>query len=125
MDVLPFLKFLLGYLISCLVGHYLTAWAVNSLWKIAGVEEDLKLRPSRKIRFWNGVAERGVYTSAIVLGKPEGIAVWLAFKALMRWRIDEKDKRHIPGSSIYMIGTEMNIAFGVIGGLIVLGRWSF
>jgi hypothetical protein len=125
MDIVPFWKVILGYVTSCILGHFFTAWAVNSLWKSAGVDEDPKLRPSKSIRFWNGVAERGIYTSATVLGKPEGIAVWLAFKALMRWRIDEKDKRHIPGSSIYMIGTAMNIAFGVLGGFIALGRWSF
>ena len=83
------------------------------------------LRPSPLIRFWHGVTERTIYTSMIVLGKPEGIAVWLAFKAVMRWKIGENDKAHIPGSNIYMIGTALNVAIGVIGGFIARWKLSF
>lgn len=108
-----------GYLFSAFAGHIIVAWAVNSLWRMEDVgNEDETLRPAPWIRFWYGVTERAFYTSTILLGKPEGIAVWLGFKAVMRWKINEADKRHIPGSSIYMIGTALNIAAGVAGAFI-------
>ena len=118
-----------GYAISCLIGHFVTGPCVNKLWQIA--EDDLRrkkkdikfpLRPPKIISFWHGLVERAVYTSSILLGRPEGIAAWLAFKAIMRFKVIDADPRHVPGSPIYMIGTAMNLAFGVIGGLIATGR---
>lgn len=122
MDLLHIARVLVGYIVSAFAGHFVVAGAIDSLWRTVGVSEDPSLRPPRRIRFWHGVTERTIYTSMILLGKPEGIAVWLAFKAVMRWKIDEKDERHIPGSLIYMIGTALNLAFGVLGGFVA--RWT-
>jgi hypothetical protein len=85
-------------------------------------ETDPSLRAHPTISFWQGVAERFLYTSTILLGKPEGIAVWLAFKAIMRWKTTE-DTRHIPGGAIYLIGTALSLVLGVVGGLIAV--WKF
>ncbi len=125
----------LGYLVACFVAHPFVKTAVNALWSLA--EKDLRekkalpddappLRNHPTVSFWHGVVERAVYTTSIVLGRPEGIAVWLAFKAVIRWKPSEKpDTRHVPGSAIYMIGTALNVGFGIVGGLIALRRWSF
>jgi uncharacterized protein YneF (UPF0154 family) len=114
----------LGYFVSLVVGQLVTAWITKYLWKIA--EEEAKvvqktekpIRTSPIIARWHGVAERFVYTSMVLLGKPEGIAVWLAFKAVMRWKVYDDDARHIPGSAIYVVGTIVSLTFGVIGGMI-------
>lgn len=120
---------LAGYFVSCILGHFIVGPFISKLWKIA--EDDLKkqkipfvdpITPPPAISFWNGFIERAVYTSSIVLGRPEGIAVWLAFKAIIRWKSIESDPRHVPGASIYMIGTAISLAFGVIGGLIATGK---
>jgi hypothetical protein len=107
---------------------------VGKLWAIT--DSDLQsrnitvppepVRASRIVALWHGVVERTVYFACVVLQKPEGIAVWLAFKAVIRWKSSERDDpRHISGAPIYMIGTAMNVGFGIIGGFIALGRWSF
>lgn len=123
---------LIGYSLACFGGHFIVRPFINYLWKKS--EEFFKekkvhlppdpIRPSPTVSFWHGVFERGVYVSCIFSGNPEGIAVWLAFKAVMRWKMSDKhDPRHTPGSPIYMIGTAFNIGIGVIGGLIAKGIW--
>jgi hypothetical protein len=130
----PWLRYAVGYALACFVAHFIVGPAVNKLWALA--EADFKkksvpikpvpLRVNVTVAFWHGVAERATYATCVILGKPEGIAVWLAFKAVVRWKMsEEEDPRHIPGSPIYMIGTAMNVGFGIIGGFIALGRWSF
>jgi hypothetical protein len=117
----------IGYFVSLVVGQFVTAWITKYLWKIAeeeakgvqGIKKTEKpIRTNPIIARWDGVAERFVYTSTVLLGKPEGIAVWLAFKAVMRWRVYDDDARHIPGSAIYVVGTIASLTFGVIGGMI-------
>ena len=125
MDCLRVGRFLIGYVFSAFVGHLIVSWAVGSLWQASGEKEYDSLRPPAPIRFWHGVMERIIYTSVVVLGKPEGIAVWLAFKAIMRWRIRENHPAHISGSNIYMIGTALNVAIGVIGAFIAKWKFSF
>ena len=118
-----------GYFVSCILGHFIAGPVINKLWRVAedhlqkqNIESNFPLRSPPVISFWHGFIERAVYTSSIVLGKPEGIAVWLAFKAIMRLNTNPSDPRHVPGSPIYMIGTAINLAFGVIGGLIATGK---
>jgi hypothetical protein len=130
----PWLSYVLGYAFATVVANFIVGPIVRKLWALA--EADFKkqninirsvpVRANATLSFWHGFTERAVYASCVILGKPEGIAVWLAFKAVMRWKIsEEEDPRHVPGSLIFMIGTAMNIAFGVIGGFIALRCWSF
>ena len=112
-----------GYAVSLVLGHIATARCTGWLWdRVPSRSEDGSLRPPSTIRVCQGIAERFVYTSTICLGRPEGIAVFLAFKAVMRWKIGENDPRHTSGSAIYIVGTVLSLTFGVIGGLIV--TWS-
>jgi hypothetical protein len=95
-----FVRLVGGYFIFVFAGHVIVAWAVNFFWRIADATKDStpqirfwhgvtelwradapkdSLRPDPRIRSWHGVAERFLYTSTILLGKPQGIAVWLAF----------------------------------------------
>jgi len=125
----------LGYGFGCLGAHFVVGPAVRKLWSISDKYlETLKaevpkdpIHAHETVSFWHGVTERAVYVTCIILAKPEGIAVWLAFKAVQRWKISEDgpDPRHVPGSLIYMIGTALNVAFGILGGFIAHGRWGF
>ena len=121
---------LAGYVFACVVGEFVVGNFVSALWKIT--EEDLvakgykltfPIRPPPTISFWHGVTERAVYVTCVVLEKPEGITVWLAFKAVMRWKVGDKDLRHVSGSPIYMIGTALNVGFGILGGFIA--TWDY
>lgn len=123
----------IGYSISLVVGHLVTSRVTRYLWDIA--ERDVRksknqeqylptIRTTPIIALWHGTAERFLYTSTIILGRPEGIAVWLAFKAVMRWKVYEDDPRHIPGSAIYVVGTIVSLMFGILGGLIAIRQWN-
>jgi len=124
--------FIVGYCISLILGHFVTSRVTRRLWNVAeeevrqlqNQEQYLPIRTSPTIALWHGTAERFLYTSTIILGRPEGIAIWLAFKAVMRWKIYENDPRHIPGSAIYVVGTIVSLIFGVLGGLIAIRRLS-
>ena len=129
MDMLTIGKFISGYTLSCYLAHFIVAGVVNKLWSITnsdlrkqGFDNEYPFRSNPKVRFWQGFVERALYTSCVVLKVPEGIAVWLAFKAIMRFKVKGDDPHHIPGGSIYMIGTALNIAFGILGSFVV--NWS-
>ena len=89
------------------------------MWHIASPEErETPLKTPNVLAIFQGCIERALYTSTIIFGRPEGIAVWLAFKAIMRVHFNSSDTRHVPGSSIYLVGAALSVAFGVAGGLI-------
>jgi len=133
MDLKTFLLGLLSYAIVGFGAHFLVMPFVKYLWKKAyegiGKKEsdfEISIKPHKTISFWYGVIERIIFASCFIISRPEGIAIWLAFKAVVRWKMsEEKDERHIPGSPIYMIGTAINIFWGFIGALIVYNDFSF
>lgn len=122
-------RLFVGYAVSVFGGHLLVRWLVDRYSKqvIETYPTESYYRALPAIRKFHGCMERAIYTSAVVLGVPEGIGVWLAFKALMRWRVggENENPNIIPSSSlIFLIGTGLNLAFGVIGGLIAIGKTS-
>jgi hypothetical protein len=130
--------YILSYAIICFGAHTIVRLAINKLWDVTindllrrsseSVQKSLKepTRPNSEVAFWYGVVERAIFMSCFIIKKPEGIAVWLAFKSVVRWKISEDpDPRHISGSSIYMIGTAMNIGLGFLGAVIALRSFSF
>ena len=118
--------YMYGYGFSCIVGGLAIYFIWDWMWSL--VKKDNRnedLRNPTKFAIIQGIVERAVYTSSIVLGRPEGVAVWLAFKAIQRVRVGEQgDYRHIPGTAIYLTGTGLSVAFGVVGGLIIIGKWT-
>lgn len=125
MDMIIITRLVVGYSVSLCLGQVVTGWCIRKLWgTVPSQNGEPSLRTGKNLSFWLGTAERALYTSTICLGRPEGIAVWLAFKAIMRWKVLQDDLRHIPGSSIYQIGTIVSLAFGIAGGLIVMGKWT-
>lgn len=125
---------ILGLSFACFGGHLIVGPLVKKLWKITvadfrkkGIQiPDKPINSNATVSFWYGVTERTIYWLCFILCLPEGIAVWLTFKAVVRWKMSEEpDPRHIPGSSIYMIGTAMNIIIGFLGALIAFRDFSF
>lgn len=128
------LWYLLSYAIACFGAHFIVKLAVNKLWDLTlndfqkkGIQiPDKPINPNATVSFWYGVTERTICWLCFILCLPEGIAVWLTFKAVVRWKMSEEpDPRHIPGSLIYMIGTAMNIIIGFLGALIAFRDFSF
>lgn len=108
-----------GYFVSVVVGGAVIFPLWRWMWRVASPKEpNTALRTPSVLAILQGSIERALYTSTIILGRPEGIAVWLAFKAIMRVQVNPTDTRHVPGTSIYLVGTALAVAFGVAGGLI-------
>lgn len=125
---------ILGLSLACFGGHLIVGPLVKKLWKITDADFrkkgiqilDKPINPNATVSFWYGVTERTICWLCFILCLPEGIAVWLTFKAVVRWKMSEEpDPRHIPGSLIYMIGTAMNIIIGFLGALIAFRDFSF
>ncbi len=124
---------LIGIIVAIGAGQITVGTIIPRLWNYVNKEFEKNKTPippipiinQRVISVFYGILETLIFTSCFILKKPEGIAVWLAFKAIMRWKISDDDPRHVPGSSIYMIGTALNIIFGFIGALIAYQNLSF
>lgn len=95
------------------------------MWRIVSTERTTLQMPD-VLGIFQGITERAIYTSCIILEVPEGIAAWLAFKAIQRVRIGEQtpDFKHVPGTAIYLIGNALSLAFGIAGGLIAIERFT-
>jgi len=134
-----------GYLFSCALGHVVTKYITSKLWKksvdqtrnemlsTSAVDDYsifeksfnkdvVSLRPPRILSTCLGIIERFFYTSAIFINLPQAIIAWLAFKALMRLNLKPESSAHRIGIGIYQIGTLVSLCFGVLGGLIALGK---
>lgn len=119
---------LIGYLVSVLGGALVILPIWQWMWKkVAPTGSPLK--QPKILAIIQGIAERSLYTSCIVIGRPDGIAVWLAFKAIQRVRIREQsdihpEYAHVPGTAIYLTCNALSVGFGVVGGLIAIHKMS-
>ena len=114
--------FVLGYGFSLVVGHYIVKLNVDSLWKKIGSGDTIIRHP------WHpafiGMIERVMYTSCVLLGWQNFIAVWLALKAVPQWRLWTEGIKDLQGRAIFnifLIGNALSVIYGVAGGLIV--KW--
>jgi len=125
-------------LVSILIGGIISGLAVD-FWLSNLVIEHYNKKDTIKRHYkrsnWVLVAtlgafERTMYSTMILIGAPQGIAVWLAFKVLTRWSYSfEMPKEAINTSSgnntlssalgnIYLVGNLLTLFFGILGGLI-------
>ena len=118
------LRYLGGYVFSMVVGAAVLFPVWKRMWQyVKGGDAKCDLQQKDWLAIIQGVTERALYTTCIVLHRPEGIAVWLAFKAIQRVRVREQsDTTHIPGTAIYLTGNALSVAFGAAGAWIAL--WS-
>ena len=114
--------FVLGYGFSLVVGHYITKKNVDRLWKTIGSDDSINRNT------WHpafiGTIERVMYTSCVLLGWQNFIAVWLALKAVPQWRLWTECTKDLHGRAIFnifLIGNALSVIYGVAGGLIV--KW--
>lgn len=65
-----------------------------------------------------GIIERALYTSSILVGKAEFIAVWISLKFAGRWKIakiPQLERTYNP----FFAGSGISILFGFIGALMI------
>jgi len=71
-----------------------------------------------------GIVERFLYMVAFIYGIYAWVLVWLTLKTAIKYQRWEKgDKRG--AYNAFLIGSGLNILFGVIGALIALDRFPF
>ena len=111
---------ILGFLVST-VGGALALWLLieklgwNHLKKY-GIER----KPSGTLTGILGIVERLLYTTSLMIGVPQWIAVWLALKVAVAWsRWQEKETRGL--YNLFLIGNALSLIFGFIGAWIALG----
>jgi len=109
-----------GFWVSCLLGELATRTVVNRLYRKAELE---RTDGQRLASLWDGILEKFIYTSCIIVNLPLGIAAWLAFKAVLQWRgpKPEESTRYRVEPKIIRIGTALSLIFGVVGGIIARG----
>lgn len=118
-----------GYIFSVVIGHFLIYPLVESLWESLGLKRGGKSDAVRSVPehpAMVGILERGLYTSAYLVGRMEFIGLWFFIKAAGNWKgfseDQEVDGKKVYGRNIFniaLIGNGFSIAYGVLGGMMV------
>src|SRR3972149_8298714 len=110
-----------GYLLAPGLGGFTGSYAVRYVLreglrrKAADGEVDRSSRPGLEV-ISLGIIERVLYTSAVWGDELLFIGIWLALKGLVtRWERWDEDRRLF---NIFLVGTGVSLAFGVLGGVI-------
>jgi hypothetical protein len=120
------LNYLIGYSFSVLLGGWLISiFSRNSWVAIEGLVE-LNRIYFRSGSYLVGILERLIYTSSIVFGVKEFIAVWLAVKIASQWKAyegSESDRasQHKARAlfNVYLLGTGLSLLYGALGAQII------
>lgn len=109
-------EILLAYLISIVAGYF----TMNPLMdliksKCKHLPGDFRTNPDPHLVVILGVLERILYTTMIIIKKPEGMFAWLAIKVLTRWQQGEKEepKSMIVRMNIYLIGNLLSVLISI------------
>jgi hypothetical protein len=124
MTLLEIFYYVIGYLYSLILGHYLIRWFSQTAWQALGeVKDGEKDMPYRWTSSLSGLIERAIYTSSIIFGAKEFIAVWLAFKVASQWKRWEAPKdvdKSRASFHVFVIGAGLSLMYGALGGMIPL-----
>ncbi|MDQ8181189.1 hypothetical protein [Pelagicoccus sp. SDUM812005] len=103
---------IIGYATSTL-GGALLLWLVidKVLWKMMEKEGGGKKPLSFSLLL--GILERASYTTALLMGHPAWIGVYLAMKVAVGWRAQQS--RVSPSDNVYLIGNLLSIGMGLLG----------
>ncbi|MFZ5819877.1 MAG: hypothetical protein ACOYYJ_08240 [Chloroflexota bacterium] len=125
------IHYAIGYLYSLLIGTWLIYYLADYTGKAIGEFKDGEYY--RWTASIVGITERLLYTSAILLDKPEFIGIWFLLKVASRWRRwgenDAKSKTNGDEKSVYreranfnsyLINTGLSLAYGILGGEITI-----
>lgn len=111
---MPYQSLLLAYLVSTVIGSLTIFPIMRYVFRRIGSIEQVE---SLWLAIWVGVLERGIYTTAVILGASEVIAGWLALKAAANLKAPDKQ---LTEYYAFLLGNGLSLAFGIGGG--VLGK---
>jgi hypothetical protein len=115
------LRIIIGFLVST-VGGAVVLWLLIDRLAWPYVAEDLPSggKPARLLTVPLGICERASYTTAILLGFPTWIGVWLAIKVAAQWQRWHGEERAV--YNVFLLGNILSVFFGLLGAWIALGR---
>jgi hypothetical protein len=123
-DATPILAILVGYLVSVFMGDFVIRPIRNKMYEEFKQHSTPQQWRPRVV----GWLERFLYTSTILFGFPEFIAIWLALKVAGqwdRWKLDigsdaTKGTDWARATyTVYLIGNGLSILFAGLGAVIV------
>ena len=126
-------RLLIGYLYANLFGSIFIWMVMKQMRKMIGFEPPEKLAWQPHI---TGIMERTLYLISLLVKMPEFIAVWLAYKVAIGWKVWEGDIKkkekeldydYHKGRAIFsnhFNGSALSILYAFIGYLIIV-LWSF
>jgi hypothetical protein len=118
----------MGYFYATILAALPVFWVMHLMWSILRSQtptrstNDGSLHPNEWQTITIGIIERSLYLTAILIGKPEFIAVWLTLKTVSqskRW-----SENHF-GRAIYnnfLVGNSLSILFAFAGAGII--QWT-
>ena len=117
----------LGFSVSIIGGH-ITAWVLveKVLYPYAAKKNGFDFPAIRShLSGAVGIVERSICTGALFLAGVHGwqvIAGWLALKVAARWQKAKNDIVVRDSDNIWLIGTALSVAFGVLGAWLINGK---
>lgn len=120
------LTYVIGYSFSLFLGGWLISIFSHKSWvAIEGLAE-LNRLPFPSGSYFVGILERLIYTSSIVFGVKEFIAVWLAVKIASQWKAYEgsgSDRSSLHKAralfNVYLLGTGLSVLYGALGAQLI------
>ena len=114
-------QIVLGFFVSTVIAAVVLYVLIDKLaWPYLARKQKIPAKPSGLLTLPLGMAGRVLYTTAILAGTPQWIAVWLAFKVAVIW-----NRWQGPGRASYnvvLLGNALSMIFAIIGASIALGR---
>jgi len=126
-----YLVVFVGYVFSLAFGHVLISRLVPTLWMVLGRGQSADAEYLFRLPVLPemvGILERMLYTSSLLIGRPEFIGLWLALKVAGGWKgwsepVKAPDGKIVINGrdlfSVFLIGSGFSIAYGVTGALLI------
>lgn len=116
-------RLVFGLFVSTVVGAIALYLIIDrGFWPYISKKHNIPGKIPGSLTLLLGIFERGSYTVALILYKPEWIFAWLGMKVAVGWRTHQERKS--PSDNLYLIGNILSIMFGLIGAWIALGSNS-
>jgi len=124
--------YFLGYFVSVYIGHICSYIVSAVMWgdfecqnMINPFKGEIKVKRRKGISIapnpaWTGMVERLLYTTSILIAKPEFIVVWLGMKMAGRWKVLQKGEKN-KAFNPFFAGSGISLFFGVMGAYLVKG----
>ncbi len=127
MDINVLFDYLIGYLFSVVIGHFLIKLFSDTAWTAIGEGFSKESTYHRWTTYILGIIERALFTSSVFFGAREFIAIWLAIKVAAQWKSWEGNPGKVGEArlararyNLFLLGTGLTVAYSVLGAQITL-----